>query len=69
VAFTGRLSQRRNFIDAAKAAGAQHLFCTSIQRSADFVMPEVTERALATEGYPTASGLTYSILHNGYCFE
>lgn len=69
MAFAGRLSQHYNVIDAAKAAGAQHLFCTSIQRSADFVIPEVTERDLATEGYPTASGLTYSILHNGYYFE
>ena len=69
VAFTDRLSQHRNVIDAAKEAGVQHLFYTSIQRSSDFVMPEVTESDLATEAYLQASGLAYTILHNGYYFE
>jgi len=69
VAFTDRLRQHRNVIDAAKEAGVKHLFYTSIQRSSDFVMPQVTESDLATEAYLKASGLTYTILHNGYYFE
>jgi NAD(P)H dehydrogenase (quinone) len=69
VAFSDRVSQHRNVIDAAKEAGVKHLFYTSIQRSSDFVMPEVTESDLATEAYLKASGLTYTILHNGYYFE
>jgi NAD(P)H dehydrogenase (quinone) len=32
-------------------------------------MPEVTESDLATEAYLKASGLTYTILRNGYYFE
>jgi NAD(P)H dehydrogenase (quinone) len=69
VAFTDRVSQHRNVIDAAKEAGVKHLFYTSIQRSSDFVMPQVTESDLATEAYLKASGLAYTILHNGYYFE
>jgi NAD(P)H dehydrogenase (quinone) len=69
VAFTDRLSQHRNVIDAAKEAGVKHLFYTSIQRSSDYVMPQVTESDLATEAYLRASGLTYTILRNGYYFE
>jgi NAD(P)H dehydrogenase (quinone) len=69
VAFTDRVSQHRNVIDAAKEAGVKHLFYTSIQRSSDFVMPEVTESDLATEAYLKASGLAYTILNNGYYFE
>jgi NAD(P)H dehydrogenase (quinone) len=69
VAFTDRVSQHRNVIDAAKEARVKHLFYTSIQRSSDFVMPQVTESDLATEAYLKASGLAYTILHNGYYFE
>jgi NAD(P)H dehydrogenase (quinone) len=69
VAFTDRVSQHRNVIDAAKEAGVKHLFYTSIQRSSDFVLTEVTESDLATEAYLKASGLAYTILHNGYYFE
>jgi NAD(P)H dehydrogenase (quinone) len=69
VAFTDRVSQHRNVIDAAKEAGVKHLFYTSIQRSSGFVMPQVTESDLATEAYLKASGLAYTILHNGYYFE
>jgi NAD(P)H dehydrogenase (quinone) len=69
VAFSDRLSQHRNVIDAAKETGVKHLFYTSIQRSSDFVMPEVTESDLATEAYLKASGLVYTILKNGYYFE
>jgi len=69
VAFTDRVHQHRNVIDAAKQAGVKHLFYTSIQRSSDFVLPEVTESDLATEAYLKASGLVYTILHNGYYLE
>ena len=69
VAFTDRVSQHRNVIDAAKEAGVKHLFYTSIQRSSDFVLPQVTESDLATEAYLKASGLVYTILRNGYYFE
>lgn len=69
VAFTDRLQQHRNVIDAARAAGVKHLFYTSIQRSTDFMMPQVTESDLATEAYLKASGLVYTILKNGYYFE
>lgn len=69
VAFTDRISQHRNVIDAAKEAGVKHLFYTSIQRSTDFVLQEVTESDLATEAYLKASGLVYTILKNGYYFE
>ncbi|MCB2407616.1 SDR family oxidoreductase [Hymenobacter lucidus] len=69
VAFTDRAQQHRNVIDAAKEAGVKHLFYTSIQRSSDFVLTEVTESDLATEAYLKASGLVYTILKNGYYFE
>ncbi|GAB3803718.1 NAD(P)H:quinone oxidoreductase [Spirosoma humi] len=69
VAFTDRVHQHQNVIDAAKEAGVKHLFYTSIQRSTPFVMPEVTESDLATEAYLKASGLLYTILKNGYYFE
>ncbi|MCF0056348.1 SDR family oxidoreductase [Dyadobacter sp. CY356] len=69
VAFTDRVHQHRNVIDAAKEAGVKHLFYTSIQRSTNFVMTEVTESDLATEAYLKASGLVYTILKNGYYFE
>ncbi|MGI4874592.1 MAG: SDR family oxidoreductase [Janthinobacterium lividum] len=69
VAFTDRVRQHSNVIDAAKQAGVKHLFYTSIQRSSDFVMPQVTESDLATEAHLKASGLVYTILQNGYYFE
>lgn len=69
VAFTDRLTQHRKVIDAAKEAGVKHVFYTSIQRSTDFVMEQVTESDLATEAYLKASGLIYTILRNGYYFE
>lgn len=69
VAFTDRTHQHLNVIEAAKEAGVKHLFYTSIQRSTDFVMQEVTESDLATEAYLKTSGLVYTILKNGYYFE
>lgn len=69
VAFTDRVRQHRNVIDAAKEAGVKHLFYTSIQRNSNFVLVEVTESDLATEAYLKTSGLVYTILRNGYYFE
>ncbi len=69
VAFTDRVRQHRNVIDAAGQAGVRHLFYTSIQRETGFVMPQVTESDLATEAYLKASGLVYTILRNGYYYE
>jgi len=69
VAFTDRVRQHRNVIDAAKQAGVKHLFYTSIQRNTNFVLTQVTESDLATEAYLKASGLTYTILKNGYYLE
>jgi NAD(P)H dehydrogenase (quinone) len=69
VAFTDRVRQHRNVIDAAKETGVKHLFYTSIQRSTNFMLQEVTESDLATEAYLKASGLVYTILKNGYYFE
>ncbi|GAB3892024.1 NAD(P)H:quinone oxidoreductase [Larkinella knui] len=69
VAFTDRVRQHRNVIDAATEAGVKHLFYTSIQRSTNFVLQEVTESDLATEAHLKASGLVYTILKNGYYFE
>ncbi|WP_077923227.1 SDR family oxidoreductase [Spirosoma sp. 209] len=69
VAFTDRVRQHRNVIDAAKQAGVKHLFYTSIQRDTNFVLSQVTESDLATEAYLKASGLTYTILKNGYYLE
>lgn len=69
VAFTDRVRQHRNVIDAAKEAGVKHLFYTSIQRSSNFILPEVTESDHFTESYLKASGLVYTILKNGYYFE
>ncbi|GGC06837.1 SDR family oxidoreductase [Dyadobacter sediminis] len=69
VAFTDRVHQHQNVIDAAREAGVKHLFYTSIQRSTDFVMQEVTESDLTTEAYLKESGLVYTILKNGFYFE
>jgi len=69
VAFTDRIRQHRNVIDAAKEAGVKHLFYTSIQRSSNFILQEVTESDLETEACLKASGLIYTIIKNGYYFE
>jgi NAD(P)H dehydrogenase (quinone) len=69
IAFTDRVSQHRNVIDAAREARVKHLFYTSIQRNTHFVLQEVTESDPATEAYLKASGLVYTILKNDYYFE
>jgi NAD(P)H dehydrogenase (quinone) len=66
VAFTDRLPQHRNVIDAAKEAGVRHIIFTSIQRKAvsPLVISMVTESDIATEDALKASGLDYTILFN-----
>ena len=66
VAFTDRLKQHLNVIEAAKEAGVRHIIFTSIQRKAvaSLVISMVTESDIATEEALKASGLDYTILHN-----
>jgi NAD(P)H dehydrogenase (quinone) len=66
VAFTDRLTQHRNVINAAKAAGVKHLVYTSIQRreGSSFEISMVTQSDIDTEQALIDSGLTYTILRN-----
>lgn len=66
VAFTDRLAQHLNVIEAAKEAGVRHIVFTSIQRKAvsPLVISMVTESDIATEEALKASGLNYTILYN-----
>ncbi|WP_341963622.1 SDR family oxidoreductase [Pseudomonas sp. RC10] len=71
VAFTDRLAQHVNVIEAAKAAGVRHVVYTSIQRKpgSSFNIDGVTESDIATEQALKDSGLNYTILRNGLYFE
>ncbi|MGI4864206.1 MAG: SDR family oxidoreductase [Janthinobacterium lividum] len=69
LAFSDRVTQHHNVIDAAREAGVKHLFYTSMQRDTNYVMPKVTVSDLATEAHLKASGLGYTILRNGYYFD
>lgn len=64
VAFTDRLAQHRNVIEAARHADVRHLFYPSIQRIDDERAPidGVTDSDIATEHLLKASGLSYTIL-------
>ncbi|WP_046246489.1 SDR family oxidoreductase [Hymenobacter terrenus] len=66
VAFTDRLAQHTNVINAAKEAGVQHVVYTSLQRKNDtlFAVPGITESDIATEQLLHTSGLTYTIIKN-----
>lgn len=66
VAFTDRLTQHLNVINAAKAAGVKHIVYTSIQRKegSSFEISMVTETDIDTEQALKDSGLTYTILRN-----
>jgi NAD(P)H dehydrogenase (quinone) len=63
-----RLQQHRAVIDAAKAAGVRHFYYTSGVRSDDPTFALGADH-LATEGYLKESGLTYTILRNGWYIE
>lgn len=71
MAFTDRLAQHVNVIEAAKTAGVRHIVYTSIQRKpgSSFSIDGVTESDIATEQALKDSGLSYTILRNGLYFE
>lgn len=65
VAFTDRLPQHLNVIEAAKVAGVNHLVYTSIQRKdSPFAISMVTQSDIDTEMALINSGLAYTILRN-----
>jgi NAD(P)H dehydrogenase (quinone) len=63
-----RLQQHRAVIDAATAAGVQHFFYTSGVRADDPSFALGAEHK-ATEDLIKGSGLTYTILRNGWYIE
>lgn len=60
--------QHKNVIDAAKQAGVKEIVYTSLLHSATSKMALAPEH-LATEKYIETSGLTYTILRNGWYTE
>ncbi len=63
-----RLAQHKNVIAAAKAAGVSRIVYTSILH-ADTTPIDLAPEHLATEAEIKASGLTYTILRNGWYTE
>nr|WP_295107356.1 NAD(P)H-binding protein [uncultured Caulobacter sp.] len=63
-----RVAQHRNVIEAAKAAGVKRIAYTSILR-ADTTPIALAEEHIATEALIKASGLTWTLLRNGWYFE
>ncbi|MFI6579245.1 SDR family oxidoreductase [Nocardiopsis sp. NPDC050513] len=63
-----RVEQHRNAIEAARAAGVGHLVYTSAPRATTTSLVLAPEHK-ATEEILTASGLTYTILRNGWYHE
>lgn len=63
-----RLAQHRSVVDAAKNAGARHLYYTSSIR-ADDDQVEINADHRATEKALIASGITYTILRNTWYVE
>jgi len=63
-----RVSQHRNVIDAAKAAGVKFLNYTSVLH-ADRSLLGLAEEHRQTETYLKASGLPFAILRNGWYTE
>lgn len=66
VAFTDRITQHLNVIDAAKATGVKHIVYTSIQRKSGSTLEisMVTQSDKETEDALESSGLAYTILRN-----
>ncbi|WP_159942917.1 MULTISPECIES: SDR family oxidoreductase [unclassified Nocardiopsis] len=63
-----RVEQHRNAIEAAREAGVAHVVYTSAPRATDTTLVLAPEHK-ATEEILTASGLTYTILRNGWYSE
>ncbi|WP_022672932.1 SDR family oxidoreductase [Novosphingopyxis baekryungensis] len=63
-----RVAQHKAVIDAAKAAGVKHIAYTSFLRAAENPTP-VTSEHVATEELLAASGLSTTLLRNGWYTE
>ena len=63
-----RAAQHRNVIDAAKQAGVKHIVYTSLLH-ADTSPLNLADEHVETERMLKASGLTYTILRNGWYTE
>lgn len=63
-----RVTQHRNVIEAAKQAGVKHLVYTSLLH-ADTSSLNLADEHLATEADLRASGITFTILRNGWYTE
>jgi len=63
-----RLAQHKNIIDAAKLAGVKHIVYTSLLH-ADTSSLSLAFEHLETEKILQASGITYTILRNGWYTE
>jgi NAD(P)H dehydrogenase (quinone) len=66
--FNDRVGQHRNVIDAAKSAGVSRIIYTSILK-ADVSPLLIAEDHRATEAIITASGLSATVLRNGWYTE
>jgi NAD(P)H dehydrogenase (quinone) len=66
VAFSDRIAQHKNVIDAARRAGVGHVMYTAIQRVDDVLGPieGVTDSDIATEHLLKQSGLGYTVLRH-----
>lgn len=69
--FNDRLGQHKNVVDAAKAAGAQHILYTGVTMTDIQVSPlkPLLISHFETEDYIRASGLTYTFLRNSLYME
>jgi NAD(P)H dehydrogenase (quinone) len=63
-----RFPQHKNVIDAAKSAGVKHLVYTSAPKATTSALLLAPEHK-ATEEYLAGSGLTYTVLRNGWYTE
>ena len=65
-----RIQQHKNVIEAAKKAGVKHIIYTSLLgASNDNTVKSLAGEHLATENALKASGITYTILRNGWYTE
>ncbi len=65
-----RIKQHKNVIKAAKKAGVKHIIYTSLLGSSnDNTLKSLAGEHLATEDTLKTSGITYTILRNGWYTE